>query len=57
MTDPLPCPICGCSQIIAWHIGHYSQPWIVECPRCLAGGPHAETEVEAIDRWNVGAKK
>ena len=57
MTDPIPCPFCGCGQTMTWHIGHYSKPWIVECPRCLAAGPHAETEAEAIDRWNARPKE
>lgn len=47
-----PCPFCNCSQIMTWHIGHYDKPWVAECPRCLADGPHADTEKEAIELWN-----
>jgi len=61
MTEPLPflnpCPFCKKQAGITWHVGHYSQPWIVECSQCFAQGPHAETEREAILAWNAGAKE
>lgn len=47
-----PCPFCNCSQIMTWHIGHYDKPWVAECTRCLADGPHADTEEQAIEYWN-----
>ncbi len=46
------CPFCGCKQMMTWHIGHYDKPWIAECCRCQAQGPHADTEKEAIELWN-----
>ena len=60
-TNPLPkakpCPFCKCDQPMTWHIGHYDKPWIVECPRCSAQGPHADTEKEAIELWNRRVKE
>lgn len=47
-----PCPFCKCSQIMTWHIGHYDKPWVAGCLGCLADGPHADTEEEAIEKWN-----
>ena len=47
-----PCPFCGCNKTYSWHIGHYDKPWIVECCRCQAQGPHSDTEDEAFKLWN-----
>lgn len=52
-----PCLFCGCTQIMTWHIGHYDKPWVAECARCLADGPHADTEEEAIEKWNRRANE
>ena len=52
MTELKPCPFCGCKDVLRWHVGHYDKPWIVECVGCLADGPHADTEKEAIELWN-----
>ena len=49
---PKPCPFCKCGKVMAWHIGHYDKPWVVECCQCQAQGPHADTEDEAFDLWN-----
>ena len=52
MTKINPCPFCKCNQPMTWHIGHFDKPWIVECPKCSASEPHADTEKEAIELWN-----
>ena len=57
MSVPIPCPFCGGDQTTTWHIGHYDKPWVVECWDCGAQGPHAETEAEAVDRWNERTKE
>ena len=55
-TNPLPpmntCPFCDWHITATWHIGHYNVPWIVECCKCGAQGPHGMTEREAIELWN-----
>ena len=55
-TNPLPkaepCPFCGYGHILTWHLGHYDKPWLAECSKCSACGPHADTEREAIELWN-----
>ncbi len=48
----VPCPFCKCGKVMAWHIGHYKKPWVIECCECQAQGPHAETEDEAFRLWN-----
>lgn len=55
MTEIKPCPFCKCNPLRAWRIGVYDKPWFVECPKCLASGPHAETEEDAIELWNMRA--
>lgn len=52
-----PCPFCGGDQTTTWHIGHLINPWVVECWDCGARGPRAETEAEAVDKWNERAKE
>lgn len=51
------CPFCGCNKVYSWHIGHYDKPWIVECCRCQAQGPHSDTEDEAFKLWNRRVKE
>lgn len=57
MTEIKPCPFCECGQMMTWHIGHFAKPWIVECTKCSASGPHADTEKEAIELWNKGVRE
>ena len=57
MSWARPCPFCGGDQTTTWHIGHYIKPWVVECWDCNAQGPHAETEAEAVDKWNARAQE
>lgn len=52
MTEKESCPFCGWGRMMTWHIGHYEKPWVVECGRCQAQGPHAYTEEEAMELWN-----
>ena len=51
------CPFCGCGKAMTWHIGHRELPWTVECMGCMAEGPWAKTEEEAIELWNRRASK
>jgi len=48
----VPCPFCKCNKVTSWHIGHYDKPWVIECLKCSAQGPHADTEDEAFKLWN-----
>lgn len=58
MSVPIPCPFCGGGQTTTWHIGHYIlNPWVAECWDCGARGPRAETEAEAVDKWNKRAQE
>ena len=52
-----PCPFCGCNKAVTWHIGHRDLPWMVECMGCMAEGPWAKTEGEAIELWNRRVKE
>ena len=49
------CPFCGHHKVISWHMGCYDKPWFVECMKCGARGPLADSEGEAVDIWNVRA--
>ena len=44
-----PCPFCKGDSKTAWRMGDH---WRVQCDRCLAYGPAAPTEAEAIRLWN-----
>lgn len=57
MTDKKSCPFCGCNKAVTWHIGHRDLPWMVECMGCMAEGPWAKTEEEAIELWNRRVKE
>ena len=52
-----PCPFCGCNKAVTWHIGYRDLPWMVECMGCMAEGPWAKTEEEAIELWNMRVKE
>ena len=52
MTELKPCPFCGCDKVMTWHVGHRDLPWMVECTGCMAEGPWAKTEKEAMELWN-----
>jgi Lar family restriction alleviation protein len=55
MTKPIqpesvePCPFCGSEDCAAEGI----ISWAVDCRECLARGPFADTEAEAITAWNT----
>ena len=57
MSDLKHCPFCGGQSIMTWHIGHYHRPWVVECTKCHAQGPHADTESESEELWNGRVKE
>ncbi len=57
MSNRKSCPFCGSEQTITWHIGHYDKPWVNECCKCHALGPHAATEQEAVELWNKRVKE
>lgn len=57
MTKTEPCPFCGYYMTMVWHIGHLGKPWVVECYKCGAQGPHADTEDEAFELWNRRVKE
>lgn len=46
------CPFCGHKGTMAWYIGNFFKPWLIECNNCGARGPYAETEEEAVELWN-----
>lgn len=50
-----PCPFCGKYQLMTWHVGHFTKPWVVECYQCGAQGPHGYDEEEAIELWDKRA--
>lgn len=52
MTELKSCPFCGRDNVMTWHIGHRDLPWMVECMGCMAEGPWAKTEEEAMELWN-----
>lgn len=51
------CPFCGCGQLYTLCIELHDKPWVVECCRCHAQGPHADTEKEAFNLWNERVKE
>ena len=57
MSKRRSCPFCGHDHSMVWHIGHLIKPWFVECTRCLATGPSADTEERAIELWNRRAEE
>ena len=54
LTD---CPFCGCNQMYTEYNPPYHKPWVVECCKCHAQGPHADTEKEALNLWNERVKE
>lgn len=46
------CPFCKNGKVLLWHEGHLEKPWYVECMKCFARGPQAESEDEAFRLWN-----
>lgn len=49
-----PCPFCGCSQLMTVY---YSYKKSVRCYGCDATGPAVEHEENAVELWNMRAKK
>jgi hypothetical protein len=49
-----PCPFCRCAQLWMWDKGVPGK-FAVACsnPDCAATGPVAETERDAVARWNT----
>lgn len=43
------CPYCHCEKL---QIHGLMNKYFVECSGCKLGGPHADTSVEAVTRWN-----
>ena len=55
--EPKKCPFCGCDRLMTWHAGHRDLPWAAQCMGCMAEGPWAKTEKEAIELWNRRVKE
>ena len=46
-----PCPFCGCDQIHTYERS-WVHPFTKYCRNCRMYGPIADTEAEAIEKWN-----
>lgn len=61
MTDLLPCPFCGGTDIELSHYPTYdvAHPDVYEilCPDCGGRGGEGWTEAEAIAAWNTRAER
>jgi Lar family restriction alleviation protein len=51
-VELLPCPFCGASLA---ELQLAPAPFSFECPDCLAAGPQADSEREAVELWNTRA--
>ena len=51
------CPFCGCGQMYTVCNALHDKSWVVECCKCHAQGPHADTEKEALNLWNERVKE
>ena len=51
------CPFCGCGQMYTVCNVLHDKSWVVECCKCHAQGPHADTEKEALNLWNERVKE
>jgi len=52
LTEPLPCPFCGCSDIDLMNDVEFDEFFYCACSKCLAESGMGDTEKEAIDVWN-----
>jgi Lar family restriction alleviation protein len=57
MTEIKACPFCGASGEDVSVYGDMVTPYYIECNKCDAWGPNADTEAEAIQKWNAAADR
>lgn len=51
------CPFCGYPLVRMVYMEEDNKTWAVECSRCHAQGPHANTEDDALNLWNERVKE
>lgn len=56
----LSCPFCNAADYAvgttqSYNLANEPKDWMVECSECAGFGPTADTEAEAITRWNTRA--
>ncbi len=52
MTEPLPCPFCGSTNIRAHVYGGGEPDAFMQCHDCSADGPNGLNREGAIEAWN-----
>ena len=57
LSSPIfsPCPFCGAGSVSVHTEPFNISTYVVACSNCGAKGPIAETSVESVTRWNIGA--
>lgn len=48
-----PCPHCNSRMVHTYHSKILRLPWVVECLECGLRGPYKESEIRAIEVWNL----
>ena len=49
---PHPCWFCRSRKVDVDCLEVDDPYWYVSCPRCFATGPEADTQADAIEKWN-----
>jgi Lar family restriction alleviation protein len=55
MTEPKPCPFCGCEKIQEWMDGAYSFYGRMVCTDCGSQGPEVNTHLRNAAHWREAA--